>query len=226
MAFGKVFKKIGRGLVGGGLGFLTGGPVGGMLGAAGGLFGGKKAISGEEPSQGVTDVRSPAERALAESQAKYFQGQMDKPDFGFQADEAGRKIRVGQRSERLREGIAGYAADKGFGMLQHGPSVSTYGKGLQAIEEGEAAGEEERRQAHKQFILSGGRTAATPTGRTPYNIPGSPGFAGLAGQMMGSPAGADQMGTNFGKLIGFGKKFLGGGPASYSGLSDRLRGPY
>ena len=207
-SIGKIFKKAVPALIGGGLGFLTGGPMGATLGAAGGLFGG----GGKEASQGVTDVRSAAERKLAQSQAKYFQDLMAKPDLGYQDVSAAEDPIYARAQERLKENIAGYAADKGFGILQHGPSVSTYGKTSQAMEENRAAEAIARRQAHKEWVMSGGRMAATPMGRSPYNIPGQEStLASMFGPAIGA-YGAQQgpnIGQRFGEVIDWGKKIFG-----------------
>lgn len=216
---GKVFKKAVPAVLGGGLGFLTGGPAGAAIGAAGGLFGGKKFTEGEAPGAAVSDVRSPAERALGESQARYFSGLMEKPDLGFQEDEAALDPLYARATGRLKEQIAGSAAEKGFGVLQHGPSVSSFARGAQEMAENRLAGTVGRRDAYRRWVMSGGRAAATPTGRTSFATPGQEsGLAALTGPALGSfmkGQGTDIGGRLSGAYSGFRNLFNRGGGGSY-----------
>ena len=97
-------------------------------------------------------------------------------------------------------------------MLQHGPSVSTYGKASQAMAENRAASDIGRREEHKKWVMSGGRTASTPTGRSPYDIPEQEsGFAKMFGPAIGA-YGAQQgpnIGQRIGEVVDWGKKIFG-----------------
>ena len=209
----KFFKKLLKGVVGGGLGFLTGGPAGAALGAAGGLF--SKGGGGGGEGGAYADVRSPAERQLAESQAASFQQRMGERDLGYKSEQEAEDPIYAREAQRMKQGIAGAAAEKGFGMLRQGPSLDLEARGLQEMGENRAAREVERRQQYKQWVMSGGRAAATPTGRSAYGEREGPsGFAAMMAPAMGQlgkQAGSN-IGERFGQLTGgFANLFRRGG---------------
>ena len=152
----------------------------------------------------TTDVRSPAERAVQESQVGYFQNLMGQPDMGFQAEETAQDPIYARARGRLQEQISGAAAERGFGMLRHGPSVSSFARGAQEMEENRAAGIAERRAAHRQWVLSGGREVSTPLGRSPYVEQGRPSYFSMLAKPFMSAAG-----TGMGSAVGnkFGSMF-------------------
>lgn len=217
------FKKIFKG---GGIGGLIGGP----LGATAGLLG-KKGLGGifkgKPDTMGVSDVRSPAERALQESQVGYFQGLMGQPDMGFQAEETAQDPIYARARGRLQEQVSGVAAEKGFGMLQHGPSVSAFARGAQEMEENRAGGTAERRDAYRRWVMSQGRESSMPVGRSSYVQQGRPSyfsmlakpFMGAAGTAMGGPIGG-VIGQGFADMIPTGQRTIRPDSAS---MSDQLR---
>jgi len=183
----------------------------------GALFGSKA------PSSGVADVRDKEERELAKAQAQHFLGLMGKPDFGYADETAAMDPYYERQFQDYSRRVSGAAADRGFGPLRHGPSVSTIGRGAQQMAEGRAADAVARREAYKRWVFSGGREAATPMGRTSYQIPGrGSAFGALLGPALGA------FGKGFGGPIGgmaasgFGSLFGGGGSqpfqSAYSGL--------
>ena len=155
---------------------------------------GFKGLYGSKPDQAAThDIRSPAERALQESQVEFFRNRMSSPDMGYQQQYDAETPYWNRAKDTARQGIRGMAADSGFGMLQHGPSVSTYGKVEQGMEEDRAMQVADRRRANMEWTMSAGRGAATPQGRETVVKQGRPslfsqlagGFAGGAGKAMG-----------------------------------------
>lgn len=149
------------------------------------------------PTMSVADVRSPSERALAESQAQYFSGLMEKPDFGYEDVTEAYDPVYAREFDRYKQMVSGAAAERGFGTLRHGPSLSMVGRGAQEMAENRAAGEAANRENYRQWVISGGKQAATPTGRTAFVSPGSP---SPFSQMMGPLLGA--VGTAFGGPVG------------------------
>ena len=220
---GKFFKKLGKAAIGGTLGFLTGGPAGAALGAAGGFFGGGGKGGGEAGGGGggtYADVRSPSERALAESQAAYFQQRMGERDLGYKSEQEAEDPIYAREAQRMKQGIAGAAAEKGFGMLRHGPSLDLEARGLQEMGENRAMRDVARRDEYKRWVMSGGRAAATPTGRSAYGEREGPsGFAAMMAPAMGQlgkQAGSN-IGERFGQLTGgFGNLFRRGGGGGYT----------
>lgn len=226
----KIFKKVGKvakkavpALVGGGLGFLTGGPAGAALGAAGGLFGGKKFTQGEEAGvqAGVTDVRTPAERALDEARSGYYLQRMGEKDLGYQAESLAESEYWKSEEDRLKQAVSGAAAERGFGTLRHGPSLAAETAGLQAMGAERARYNIGRRQDYMQNILRG---PGAPTGRSAYAMmrPGQEsGLAAMAGPAVGEfmKGQGGQMGARLGQIGGYAKRLFGRRGPSVPNLS-------
>jgi hypothetical protein len=162
-----------------------------------------KFFKGTKPQQIApvqTDTRSPAEKALSEAQAGYFNQRMGMPGLGYE-DTSREMDPVYEREfQDYSRRVSGAAADRGFGSLRHGPSVSTIGRGAQAMGENRAAGEAAKRDEYRRWIMSAGRTAATPMGRNymqPQMTQGSP---SAFGQLL-APA-VSAFGTAFGGPLG------------------------
>lgn len=155
------------------------------------------------PSAQIADVRSPSERALAESQAQYFSGLMEQPNFGYQSQTEAYDPLYEREFKRFQEMASGAAAERGFGSLRHGPTLSLVGRGAQEMSENRAAQEAGNMENYRKWVISGGRQAATPTGRTAFMTGGSPSaFSMLAGPLLG--AAGYGMGGPIGGAIGGG----------------------
>ena len=191
-----------------------------LIKKVGGVF------KGKPDTMGVADVRSPAERALQESQVRYFQDLAGQPDMGFQAEETAQDPIYARARGRLQEQVSGVAAEKGFGMLQHGPSVSSFARGAQEMEENRAAGTAERRDAYRRWVMSQGREASTPVGRSTYVQQGRPSYFSMlakplmtaAGTAMGGPIGG-AIGQGFANMIPTGQRTI----SQPTSMSDQLR---
>lgn len=119
-----------------------------------------------EPKQ--FDLRTPGEKALADQISGYFSGLLGQPDFGFQTNEAALDPLYAREEDRYKQGVYGAAADAGFGPLRMGPATSQISRGLQEMGENRTANQVARKDAWRQFVLSGGRAATIPQGRELY----------------------------------------------------------
>ena len=152
---------------------------------------------------GATDVRSPAERALDESRAAYFQQRMGEKDLGYQAETSAEDPFWKAEEDVLKQKIAGSAAEKGFGLLRHGPSVAAEGAGLAQMGAARSRFNVGRRAEYMQNILRG---PGAPTGRQAFATPGQE--SGLAA-LMGPAVGA--LGKEQGPQMGQRLADIGGG---------------
>ena len=162
-------------------------------------------MKSKAPSSEVVDTRSASERALGESQATYFKGLMDQPNWGYQSTTAAHDPLYAREQKRMEEQISGAAADRGFGALRHGPSMELSARGSQQMAEGRASEEAMNMENYRKWVASAGREAGTPTGRSVVSQPGRPsafsqlmspiatgvgyGFGGPIGGMIGSQVG-------------------------------------
>jgi len=138
------------------------------------------------PSPTVVDLRTDQEKALANQIASYFGGLIGQPDFGFQSDESAMDPLYARQAEQYKEGVYGVAADAGFGPLRNGPATSQISRGLQEMGENRTANQVARKDAWRQFVLSGGRASTDPTGRQAFQgqAQSNP-WAQLGGGLMG-----------------------------------------
>lgn len=176
------------------------------------------------PSYETMDVRSPGERALAESQASYFQNLMNLPEFGYREETAAYDPIYGRAQQQFEKSVSRAAAERGFGMLRHGPSVSAISRGTQEMAENRAATEAAHKDAYRQWVISGGRQAATPTGRSvvqtsagspsPFSQLLSPVMTGI-GYGVGGPIGGMVAG-GFGDILSRGAWAGGARPRAVS----------
>ena len=179
-------------------------------------------FKGKAPSVGVSDVRSPGERAVDERMMQEYLRLLNQPDYGFQEDEKAQDPYYARMLDRMNQGIEGSYASRGFGSLRTGPAAYQAGQAAQTVNEGRLANTVSRRDAWKRMALGFG---SNPQGRTAYSIPGRKSafssiagpFLGAAGYGLGGPAGA---------AIGSGIGGLFGGQTNtdpYQSLSDEVR---
>lgn len=168
-------------------------------------------MKAKPPSSQVADVRSPAERALDERRVGHFQSLMDQPDFGYKAETEAYDPLYKREFDKYNELVSGAAAQRGFGALRHGPSVSLAAQGGQEMTENRLAQERGERQGYRDWVVSGGKGSTSPQGRSAFMTPGRPSaFSQLAGPMMGAAGMAlgGPMGAGLG--MGLGSMFGGG----------------
>ena len=138
----------------------------------------------------------------------------------------------------LKQKIAGGAAERGFGVLRHGPSLAGEAAGLRGMGAERARFNVGRRQDYMQNILSGGRAQTTGAGRSAYAHmrPGQEsGLSSLVGPGIGEymKGQGGQMGERLGQIgTGFRNLFPRGsaiglpptaGGRGYGGMSDIMR---
>jgi hypothetical protein len=162
-------------------------------------------MKSKPPSNEVVDTRSASERALGESQANYFKGLMEQPDWGWKSESAAQDPLYARERARMEEQISGSAAERGFGALRHGPSMELSARGSQEMAENRVASDVANRDAYRRWVTSSGREAGTPMGRSVVSQPGRPsafsqlmqpvmtgvgyGIGGPVGGMIGSKVG-------------------------------------
>lgn len=138
----------------------------------------------------VLDLRTPGEKALAEQLSGYFSGLLNQKDFGFESNEASFDPLYKRQEEAYKEGVYGASADAGFGPLRQGPATSQISRGLQEMGENRTASQVARKDAWKQFVLSGGRASTQPVGRQAVSPTYAPQqsnpWASLAGGFLGA----------------------------------------
>ena len=141
----------------------------------------------------TVDVRTPGERQLAEQQSQYFSGLMGQEDFGYQDISSAFEPLRQREEERFKQGVTGSAADLGFSPQGSGLAASEISKGLRRRSEFETGRQAEERDRWRRWVISGGRQAATPTGRQVGQVSQSQGaspWASGLGYLGGAAAGA------------------------------------
>ena len=141
----------------------------------------------DPPPPTTVDERPPGEKALAEKLSGYFTGLLGQQDFGFSSDEASLDPLYKRQEDEYKQGVYGASADAGFGPLRQGPATSQISQGLQEMGENRTAGQVARKDAWRQFVLSGGRASTQPTGRVVVqNQQSQNPWGGLAGGLLGA----------------------------------------
>ena len=141
----------------------------------------------------IVDLRTQKEKDLADRMSDYFSNLLGQPDFGFSSDESALDPLYKRQEEAYKEGVYGASADAGFGPLRQGPATSQISRGLQEMGENRTAGTVARKDAWRQFVLSGGRASTQPVGRQAvspsYPPQQSNPWAQLGGGLLGSVIG-------------------------------------
>jgi len=137
----------------------------------------------------VVDLRTEQEKALANQIATYFGGLLGQKDFGFESNESALDPMYARAEDQYKQGVYGAAADAGFGPLRQGPATSQISRGLQEMGENRTANQVARKDAWRQFVLTGGRASTEPVGRQAispsYEPQRSNPWAQLGGSLIG-----------------------------------------
>lgn len=103
-------------------------------------------------------------------------------------------------ADRLRQGISGSYASRGFGALRTGPAAHQEAQGLQEMEENRSATELQRLMEFLKMRQSGATGVVTPGRESGFSKLAGP-LLGAVGYGLGGPAGG-AIASGFGGLFG------------------------
>lgn len=163
--------------------------------------------SSKSPAPSFVDYWTPDRltRSIDEYFGKIYKPQAQDPIYAREAD-------------RLRQGISGAYASRGFGALRTGPAAFQEAEGLRKFGETRAAGEQESLMDFLKMLQSGAVSYTPQKGPSGFSALAGP-LLGAVGYGIGGPLGG-AIGSGFGSLFGGGA----GGTSKGGGFGQPIPG--